>query len=79
LSFSSYGMVFVGLALGGMVLLTIFSMLSMARIQDEDQDRLEIELSRNNRLACPSDYEAIPNEIRVTVNAELKEGGATKS
>ena len=43
MSLSSYGLFFVGVVLGGLVLLAIFNMLAMARKQDEDQDRLEIE------------------------------------
>jgi hypothetical protein len=35
---------FVGVALGGLVLVVIFSILAMARKQDEDQDRLENKL-----------------------------------
>jgi hypothetical protein len=37
---------FVGVALGVLVLLVIFSILAMAHKQDEDQDRLEIKLRR---------------------------------
>ena len=68
----------VGVALAGLVLLAIFSMLAMARKQDEDQDRLEIELRRENHLASPIDPEATPDDIRVSVNLNLKEGGLTK-
>jgi hypothetical protein len=39
-------MFFAGVALGGEALLAIFSMLVIARYQDEDQDQLEIELCR---------------------------------
>lgn len=77
MSLSSCGIYFVGLALGGVVLLAIFSMLAMARKQDEDQDRLEIELRRQNNLAPPCAYEGTPDDIRVSVNVDLKEGGAT--
>jgi hypothetical protein len=44
LSLASYWMLFVGVALAVLVLLTIFSKLVMAHWQEEDQDRLEINL-----------------------------------
>ena len=50
-------MLFGGVGLAGLVLLAIFSMLAMAHKQEEDQDRLEIELRRGNSFALPVDRE----------------------
>jgi hypothetical protein len=79
LSLSSSGILFVGAVLGGLVLLAIFSMLAMARKQDEEQDRLEIELSRENNLASQCDHEGSPDNIRVSVEPGLNGVGATKT
>lgn len=47
---ASYWMLFVGVALAVLVLLTIFSTLVMAHWQEEDQDRLEIDLLQEKNL-----------------------------
>ncbi len=75
---SSYGMFFVGVALGGVVLPAIFSMLVMARNQDEDQDRLEIELRQKNLLASSCNHETTLDDILLSVDLYLKEGGSIK-
>jgi len=79
LSPSSYGMFFVGMALGGLVLLAIFSMLAMARKQDEDQDRLEIELRRENNLSLHGDPEGSPDNILGSIDSDLNGVGTTKT
>ncbi len=79
MSLASYGMFFVGVALGGLALLAIFSMLVMARKQDEDQDRLEIELRRKNKLAPHGDYEGSSNNILVSIDSDLNGVGTTKT
>ncbi len=71
-------MFFVGVALGGVVLPAIFSMLVMTRNQDEDQDRLEIELHRKNLLASSCDHETTLDDILLSVDLYLKEGGSIK-
>ncbi|MHB9073153.1 MAG: hypothetical protein ACYC6G_06490 [Desulfobaccales bacterium] len=70
---------FVGVVLGGLVLLAIFSMLAMARKQDEDQDRLEIELRRENNLASRGDPEGSPDNIRISLDSTLHGVVATKT
>ncbi len=75
---SSYGMFFVGVALGGVVLPAIFSMLVMTRNQDEDQDRLEIELRQKNLLASSCNHETTLDDILLSVDLYLKEGGSIK-
>ncbi|MFA4901538.1 MAG: hypothetical protein WC600_02205 [Desulfobaccales bacterium] len=79
MSLSSYGMFFVGVALGGLVLLAIFSMLVMARKQDEDQDRLEIELRRENNLALHGDHAGSSDNILVTLDSDLNGVSTTKT
>jgi hypothetical protein len=69
-------MYFAGVALGGLVLLAIFSMLAMAHEQDEDQDRLEIELRRENNLG---DHEGSPDNIRISVDSKLNGVVVTKT
>jgi hypothetical protein len=79
LSLASYGMYFVGVALAGLVLLAIFSMLAMARKQDEGQDRLEIELWRENNLAPHGDHEGSPDDILVSIDSDLNGVGIIKT
>lgn len=67
------------MALGGLVLLAIFSMLAMARKQDEDQDRLEIELCREPNLAPHPDHEGSSDNIRISVDSNLNGVVATKT
>ncbi len=54
----SYWMFFVGVTFTALVLLAIFSMLAMARQQEEHQDRLEIALRRESNFAFPIDLSA---------------------
>jgi hypothetical protein len=53
LSLWSYGIVFLGVLLGGMALLVIFSLLVMAHEGDANQDRLEHELRQKDILSPP--------------------------
>ncbi len=46
MSLWSYEIFLVGVLLGGMLLLVIFSLLAMAKKGDEDHDELEYELSQ---------------------------------
>jgi hypothetical protein len=64
-------MYFVGGALVGLVWLVIFSTLAMARKQDEDQDRLENKLRRENLLALHFDQEACPDSIVGAVKSHI--------
>jgi hypothetical protein len=79
LSLLSYGMFFVGVVLGGLVLLAIFSMLGMARKQDEDQDRLEVELRRDNILTPHGDHEGSSDNILISIDSDLNGVVATKT
>jgi len=72
-------MFFVVVALGGLVLLAVFSMLAMARKQDDNQDRLEIELRRENPLAPNGNHEGSLDNISVYVNPDLERIGANKT
>jgi hypothetical protein len=72
-------MYFVGVALRGLVLLAIFSMLAMARKQDEDQDRLEVELWRENSLAPHDDHKGSPDDILAAIDSDLNGVGTTKT
>jgi hypothetical protein len=65
-------MFFVGVTLGGLLLLAIFSMLAMARKQDEDQDRLEVELRRDNSFVPNFDQEASPENICISIDPDLE-------
>jgi hypothetical protein len=76
---SSIGIYFVGVALGGLVLLVVFSILAMARKQDEDQDRLEIKLRRENlRLGAKSTISQIGESSAITRNILSAVPGASR-
>jgi hypothetical protein len=64
-------MYFVGVALVGLAWLVIFSTLAMARKQDEDQDRLEIKLRRENLLALHCEQEACLDSIVGAVKSHI--------
>jgi len=49
-SFLSYGVFFLGVVLGGLGLLVIFSLLAMAQKGDEYQDQLEFALRQRQNL-----------------------------
>lgn len=65
-------------ALSGMVLLAIFSMLAMARKQDDDQDRLEIALNQEIQRNTQENLETIPNHIQVSVALDVKAANSFK-
>jgi hypothetical protein len=50
-------MVCIGVALAALVLIALFSMLDMAHRQEEDQDRLEFELTQNRSFLGHLDLE----------------------
>ncbi len=62
-----------------MVLVAIFSVLAMAHMQEEDQDRLEIELRRGNSFTLPVDREGNPEPICDFVSPDLKIDGVLKA
>jgi hypothetical protein len=72
LPLASYGIYLVVAALGGLALLAIFSMLAMGRKQEEDQDRLEIELCREKNLAPQCDHEGSLDNIYIPGDLDLE-------
>lgn len=50
MSLLSYGIFFLGVVLGGLVLLVIFSLLALAQKGDEYQDQLEFALRQRQHL-----------------------------
>jgi hypothetical protein len=72
LPIASYKLFFVFAALGGLALLAIFSMLAMARKQDEDQDRLETELCREKNLTPQCDHEGSLDNIYISIDLNLE-------
>ena len=58
MSLWSYGWFFLGVVLGGVALLVIFSLLAMAQKGDAYQERLECELRRQSGSLPPEDHGA---------------------
>lgn len=77
LSLSFYTTFWVGVA-AGILLFLIFSMLVMARRQDEDQDRLETKLRWQNHLVPQSDLEGSTQDISGAIIPEGKIVGSRK-
>ena len=48
-----YGVIILGMVLGGLVLLLLFSLLAMAQKGDECQDQLELEMRQRLEYAPP--------------------------
>jgi len=65
-------MLLAGVALAVLLGLAIFCMLVMARKQEEDQDRLEIELRRQNYHVPHGDHEKSSDNISVSVIPDLR-------
>jgi hypothetical protein len=71
-----YGVVILGVVLGGLVLLVIFSLLAMAQRSDEYLDQLELEQYRVREYAPPLTKRGKSENIRVSATPDLSHGGA---
>jgi hypothetical protein len=60
LSLSLYEMFFLGMVVGGLAVLVIFSMLAMARQGEEEQALLEIALCQAQAFPARHDQESTP-------------------
>jgi hypothetical protein len=72
-----YGVIILGIVLGGLVLLVLYSLLVMAQRGDECLDQLELEMLKPLEYA-PSRIKSEESEnLRVPATSDLYHGGTT--
>jgi hypothetical protein len=72
-----YGVIILGIVLGGLVLLLLFSLLAMAQRGDECLDQLELEILKFPERAPPRIKSEKSENLRVPATADLYHGGTT--
>jgi hypothetical protein len=72
-----YGVIILGMVLGGMLFLLLFSLLAMAQKGDECLEQMEIEM-RETFAYAPSGLKSEKCEdLRVSATSDLSHGGTT--
>jgi hypothetical protein len=72
-----YGVIILGMVLGGLVLLVIFSLLVMAQRGDECLDQLELEMLKTLKSAPPRIKSEKSENLRMPATSDLYQGGTT--
>ena len=72
-----YGVIILGVALGGVMLLLLFSLLTMAQKGDECLDQLELEMRQTFEYVPPRLQSEISEDLRVPATSDLYHGGIT--
>ena len=72
-----YGVIILGMVLGGLVLLLLFSLLAMAQKGDECLDQLELEMRKTFEYAPPRLKSEKSEDLRVPATSDLYHGGTT--
>jgi len=72
-----YAVFTLGVVLGGLVLLVLYSLLAMAAKGDEHLDQLELEQYRDLEYAPPLTKRGKSENIRVSATPDLSHGGTT--
>ena len=72
-----YGVCILGVVLGGLVLLVLYSLLVMAQRGDECLDQLELEMLKNHQYAPPLIKSGKSENLRVPATSDLYHGGIT--
>jgi hypothetical protein len=72
-----YGVCILGVVLGGLVLLVIFSLLVMAQRGDECLDQLELEMLKTQEYAPPLIKRGKSENLCVPATSDLYHGGIT--
>ena len=72
-----YGVCILGVVLGGLVLLVLYSLLAMAQKGDECLDQLELEMLKTHKYAPPLIKSEKSENLRVPATSDLYHGGAT--
>ena len=72
-----YGVCILGVVLGGLVLLVLYSLMAMAARVDRYEDQLELEQYRVREYAPPLTKKGKSVNIRVSATPDLSHGGTT--
>jgi len=72
-----YGVCILGVVLGGLLLLVIFSLLAMAQKGDECLDQLELEMLKTSKYAPPPIKSEKSEHLCVPATSDLYHGGTT--
>jgi len=73
-----YGVFIIGVVLGGLVLLVLYSLLAMAQKGEEYLDQLELEQYRVREYAPSLTKKGKSENIRVSATPDLSHGAPTK-
>jgi hypothetical protein len=71
------GVFFLGMVLGGLILLVLYSLLTMAQKGDKFQDQLELEGPRGQECARSVIIRGESENLGVPATSDLYHGGAT--
>jgi hypothetical protein len=72
-----YGVIVLGMVLGALVLLLLFSLLSLAQKGDEGLDQLELERRKTFKYAPPRPECEQSENLRVPAASDLYHGGTS--
>lgn len=72
-----YGVCILGVVLGGLVLLVLYSLLVVAQRGDACLDQLELEMLRNHQAASSLLKSEKSEHLRVPATSDLYHGGGT--
>jgi hypothetical protein len=72
-----YGVCILGVVLGGLVLLVLYSLLVMAQRGDECLDQLEMEMLKNHKDASSFSMSGKSENLPVSAASDLYHGGTT--
>jgi hypothetical protein len=73
-----YGVCILGVVLGGVVLLVLYSLLAMAQRGDACLDQLEMEMLKNHQAASSLIRSRKPENLGMAVASDLYHGGTTR-
>jgi hypothetical protein len=72
-----YGVGILGVVLGGLVLVVLYSLLVMARNGEESLEKLEFEMLQTKKCTSPFKQKAKSENLGVPSTADLYHGGTT--
>jgi hypothetical protein len=72
-----YGVFILGMVLGGLLLLMLFSLLAMAKKGDEFLDQMELEMLQTKKYASHFKQRAKSENLGVPTTSDLYHGGTT--
>jgi hypothetical protein len=72
-----YGVIIIGIVLGGLVLLVLYSLLVMAQRGDELLGQLELEMLTAKKYASPFQPKVKSESLGVATTSDLYHGGSS--